>query len=459
MKKLILSTMTSAILLANDTELETLKTQLSQMQQMLSAMQAKISALENTHSGTEEARHDLPVAHHAEHSDHEEASPLSLAMFVDGSYVNRSQKDEQLQHLALPGIAHSPYGEDGHGHGTYNAQNGFNLNYVELLLLGKITEDLDVKTLLHFSEGGAEIEEAYFTAKNLPFNLTAKGGKFLSSFGYLNRQHHHQWDFSDMPLVYETFLGSEGLNEIGAQLQWNVPIEPRVTLGIEALQGKNEAMFGHTSLQDPYSGNALASSAAQPSLLVAYAKASADIADTQIRAGASMAHGTTRLDHFAEEDAFAMRGKSDLYGIDLAIRQNFTEEKSLTWQSEWLSRIMDGTGYTGNGATLSDAPLEKKQSGYYTQLVYAHDEQWRAGVRYDSIYQNRVLEGGVNLSLPESMNQFSAMLEYNTDEIARYRLQYIRSNAYFDESLIRQNFDTLLFSVNFTLGRHSHLPF
>lgn len=459
MTKLFLSVFAAATLTADETELETLKRQLSQIQQTISAMQAKIDSLENTPAISPLPKQDAAVAdptdHHDHDHDHEAAAPLDLALFINGSYVVRSQKDEQLQHVELPGIAHSPYGDDGHGHGTYNAKNGFNLNYVELLLSSEISPNLDLKTLLHFSEGGVEVEEAFFTAKDLPYGLSVKGGKFLSHFGYLNRQHHHEWDFSDLPLVYEAFLGTEGLNEIGAQLQWHAPVEPDIVFGIEALQGKNEAMFGQSALYAPGGSTLLASSAAQPSLLIAYAKTSADIGDTHIRAGASMAHGSTRLDHFTEDEAYALKGTSDLYGIDVAIRHHFGQERSLTWQSEWLSRVIEGTKFTAPGYTS----LDKKQSGYYTQLVYAHDDHWRAGARYDNIYQNRVIEGGLSQNLPETMEQLSAMIEYNHDEIARYRLQYTHSNAYFDENLVRQDFDSFLFSINFTLGRHAHHPF
>lgn len=460
MKKLLLTTLATVSLMADSTELAALKAQMAQMQQMMQSMQAKIDSLENAPAEHHPSGQNTPDhTDHHDHTDHEVTSPLELALFMDGSYVVRSQKDEYLQHLELPGIAHSPYGGDGHGHGTYNARNGFNLNYVELLLSSRITSNLEAKTLLHFSEGGVEIEEAYFTAKNLPYNLSAKGGKFLSHFGYLNRQHHHEWDFSDLPLVYEAFLGTEGLNEIGAQLQWTVPIESNTVFGIEALQGKNEAMFGHSAIQNPYNGNLIAPSASQPSLTVAYAKTSADIGDTQIRSGASLARGNTRLDHFGEEIPYALNAKSDLYGIDLAIRHNFGNEKSLTWQSEWLCRTIDGTQYTGDGTTLTDVSMDKKQAGYYTQLVYAHDDNWRAGTRYDSIYQNKVREGGMDQHLPETMEQLSAMIEYTSNEISRYRLQYTHSNAFFNENMVRQDFDSLLFSVNFTLGKHSHHPF
>lgn len=120
-----------------------------------------------------------------------------------------------------------------------------------------------------------EIEEAYVTSRNLPYNFRARGGKFLSDFGRLNNQHHHIWNLSDMPLVYEAFLGNHGINEIGAQLQWVTPLPHYLMIGVEALQGKNEGMFGQAAINNPIDGKEeeiLAGSAAQPSLLVGYEK-------------------------------------------------------------------------------------------------------------------------------------------------------------------------------------------
>jgi hypothetical protein len=261
-----------------------------------------------------------------------------------------------------------------------------------------------------------------------------------------------------MPLVYEAFLGGEGLNEIGAQLQWSALSEPGLIFGIEALQGKNESLFGHSALYDPVSGDLIASSASQPSVIVGYAKTAADVGDTQLRAGVSIARGDMRQDRF-DEEAYALSGTGHLYGADLAIRHNFGGDRSLTWQSEWLYRTIDGTQFTAG----PDVQLEKNQAGYYSQLIYAHNDEWRTGVRYDNIYRNDVLEAGIDQRLPENLDQLSAMVEYTVNDIARYRLQYTHSNALFAEiapdTYARQTIDSILFSINFTLGKHVHHPF
>lgn len=468
MKKLLLSTLAAASLLANDSELQTLKAQLEQMSKMMKEMQEKIDRLEHAATPELAAMHATP--HHLSSEDHaeHESSLLDMSLNLDASYVTRSKKDEELTHLGLPGIAHGLIGSDshaGHDHASYNASNGFNLNYAEMLFHGTLNPSLDADAVFHFTEEGVEIEEAYITRSNLPYNLRVRGGKFLSEFGRLNHQHHHEWNFSDMPLVYEAFLGIHGINEIGAQLQWTAPTSHYLMFGFEALQGKNESMFGQTAITNPYyietdpsTGEPfLATSAHQPSLLVGYIKTAADIGNTTILAGASIAHGNSRQDHFSDEIPYAFSGTSDLYGIDMTLKHHFAQDTSLTWQSEWLYRNMEGTYFEDNGTTINPTLIRKRQAGYYTQLIYAPSEAWNIGGRYDSIYQNRIM--GIDQYTPENMDQYSAMIEYRTSESARYRLQYTHSNALFNEEGIRQDLDSLIFSFNITLGKHSDHEF
>lgn len=466
MKKLLLSSLAAALLCADETELQNLKTQMAQMQQMMNAMQAKIETLESTKTTQNPARAETETksASPLMESVQKTASNLDLSLILDASYVSRSKKDEQLTHLELPGVAHGLIGShshDGHDHATYNASNGFNLNYAEMAIHSTVDPYLDADAVFHFSEGGVEIEEAYFTSRDLPYNFRARGGKFLSEFGRLNNQHHHAWSFSDMPLVYEAFLGNHGINEIGAQLQWVAPTSHYLMFGIEALQGKNEAMFGQSAISNPYDEEEnLAGSAHQPALLVGYVKTSADLGNTTILAGASVVSGKSRLNHFDDETPHAFAGESDLYGLDLTIKHYFDSYSSLTWQSEWLQRDMEGTQFTDQDGDLTtddmvSPSIRKKQAGYYTQLVYAPDQNWKIGARYDNIYQNNVILNGVNTDKPEDMDQFSAMVEYSTSEFARYRLQYTHSNALFDEDGMRQNLDSLIFSVNIALGTHA----
>jgi hypothetical protein len=384
-----------------------------------------------------------------------------ISLVTDFSYVYRDIDDSELQHLEIPGIVHGLMGShshDGESHATYNANNGFNLNYAELVLSSSVDPYFNMDAVFHFSEHGVEIEEAYFTTTSLPEGLRLRGGKMLSEFGRINSQHAHFWDFGDMPLVYEAFLGNHGINELGAQLQWVAPMEHYLMIGAEALQGTNESMFGNAAISDPNADESaapLASEVRAPSLFVGYVKTAFDIGDTTILPGISYAYGSSRLDHFDDlENPHAFAGNSTLYGADLTVKHFFDSYSFLTWQSEWMMRDMDGTQYDSNGTVTGSTDLEKKQAGYYTQLVYAYDKNWRAGVRYDNIYKNDITADGTAQDFPDNFNRYSAMAEYHPSEFSRIRLQYNRNDALYNEEGERQDINTVMLQVNIAIGAH-----
>lgn len=381
-----------------------------------------------------------------------------ISLIMDMSFVNRSVTDQKAKHLEMPGVAHGLLGSHDHGsssHATYNANNGFNLNYAELVLSSSVDPFFTMDGVFHFSEHGVEIEELYFTTTALGYGTRVKGGKFNSNFGYLNEQHHHYWDFNDMPLVYESFLGMHGINEKGVQFQWTAPTSTYLMLGVEVLQGENEQMFGNEEMDLKDINGTTVSAADAPSLFIAYAKSSFDIDDTTILGGLSYAQGKSRISHMEHEDLsdkHAFKADSKIYGVDLVVKHNFDSYSSLKWQSEWLMRDMDGKQY--NAAKPNGINLTKKQAGIYSQLVYAYDQSWKIGARYDNVYQNDVKANGTTKDMPTNMDKYTAMLEYSTSEFARFRLQYDRNNALFNEDDVRQNIDTIMLQVNISIGAH-----
>ncbi len=386
-----------------------------------------------------------------------------ISLIMDASYVSRSVDDDEVAHLEIPGVAHGLLGSHEHGtssHATYNANNGFNLNYAELVLSSSVDPFFTMDGVFHFSEHGVEIEELYFTSTALGNGLRAKGGKFNSNFGYLNEQHHHSWSFNDMPLVYEAFLGMHGINEKGLQLQWTAPTSTYLMLGVEVLQGENEQMFGNSSmhLSELNATNTDIESQSAPSLYIAYAKTSFDIEDTTILAGLSYASGSSAIDHSEDEESpHVFSGDSKLYGADLVVKHYFDSYSSLTWQSEWLYRDMDGIQSGINpttGAVTAEIKLQKEQAGIYSQLIYGVNRNWKAGLRYDTIYQNDVTKNGVADAQPTDLDKYSAMLEYSTSEFARFRLQYNQNEALYNEDGNKESVSTIILQANISIGAH-----
>ena len=385
-----------------------------------------------------------------------------ISLIIDASYVYRDADQDEVAHFEVPGVAHGLLGShshDGATHSPYNANEGFNLNYGELVLSSSVDPYFSMEGVFHLSEEGFEIEEAYFTSTALEHGLRFKGGKFNSNFGYLNEQHHHAWDFADMPLVYETFLGMHGINEKGAQLQWVAPTSFYLMAGVEVLQGENEQMFGIDSIGD--AEDPIAKSASAPAMYIAYLKSSVDIGDTTILGGLSYAQGSSRVDHTDDDEGpHAFSGDSKLYGADLVVKHYFDSYSSLKFQTEYLYREMDGTQYS---VTVADpdtvvgyTELTKKQAGLYSQLVYAHNKTWHFGLRYDAIVQNDINKAsGTAAFAPENMDKYTVMAEYNTSEFARFRLQYNRNNALYNEDEEQQHIDTVILQANISIGAHA----
>ncbi|NCA73215.1 MAG: porin, partial [Sphingobacteriia bacterium] len=139
---------------------------------------------------------------------------------------------------------HAQDADHGHSHGGLN--NGFNFSEAELSFSATVDPYFDAAAYLAvMDEGDVHLEEAWLQTRSLPHGLCVKAGKFLSDFGYANKQHPHAWDFVDQNLAYLNLLGDHGLQDTGVQLTWLPELPVYTLLGVEALQGDQER-FGAT---------------------------------------------------------------------------------------------------------------------------------------------------------------------------------------------------------------------
>lgn len=377
-----------------------------------------------------------------------------MSLIMDTAFVSRNKDQDELTGLSIPGITEAFFGDadEEHSHGAYNADNGFNLNYAELVLSSNVDPFLSLDAVFHFGEEGVEIEEAYFTTTALENGIRIRGGKLLSGFGRHNLQHHHIWDFSDAPLIYQGFLGG-ALNEKGVQLQYTPELSSYLMLGVEIMQGENETTFGNKT--HTFENNDTIKGADAPSLAVAYLKTSFDIGNTTIMPGFSYVYGKSRSYHEHEGAEEVFSGTSRLYNAEFTLKHYFDSYSFLSWQSEWMRKEQKGTHYE---AAIADAQDQSKtQEGLYTQLVYAPDQNWRMGARYDTIYTNEALF--VEETLPSApFERYSAMLEYHFSEFSRLRLQYNHNSALYSETLSgyqRVDVQSLILSFNLSIGAHA----
>ncbi|MGQ9843008.1 MAG: hypothetical protein ACUVRK_05525, partial [Spirochaetota bacterium] len=361
------------------------------------------------------------------------SDPFSQAKFVpdislimDTSYVHNSDKNFAV--YEHPGFIHHHQESEGehHEHG-FNQHNGFNFNYAEISFYAPVDPYFDMFAVVHAGTDGAEIEEAYFTTLASPFGFKIKAGKFLSSIGRINDRHAHYLDFADLPLVYQAFFGSQ-LNEIGAQINYVLPLPFYLLAGAEILKGENEASFGvdgftidHFSIDD----------ARYPNVYTSFVKASFDAGNLTLLVGASGIYGKSRINHIENNEGHAFYGSTSIAGADITLRYDFSSYQYIALQSEFLYRHKHGDFYQGDGSTITKSDFTAKQSGLYSQLIVRTGKLTRIGLRYDLLAQNNV---NVESGLPTNMPRYSAMFEYNPTEFSRFRLQYTYDKSLYDEN-------------------------
>ncbi len=395
-----------------------------------------------------------------------------ISLIVDASYTHQSWDEEgHTDELKLPGLVHGGgHDHEGHAHTSLAGDDGFNLNYAELTIGASVDSYFDLKGVFHLTENDFEIEEAFATTRSLPYHLQLKLGKFKSDFGYINNKHLHNYNFSDIPLVYNALLGDHGLNEVGVQLQYVLPTSHYVMVGVEALKGENERSFGvegfshedahhHDEEEEGEEGHDehAIEGTEFPSLWVAYVKTSLDIGGGTLLAGASIAKGDSRINHLEDDmKPHALAGDTTIYGVDVTYKYYFAADSAITWQSEYLYREMDGTKYVpgddGDWNETKTGATKKEQAGYYTELIYQHDKNWRVGARYSAITQNDV--NPIPEPLEDDMYIATAMLEYNPSEFSRIRLQYNHNSSLYDEHDEKNNKNEIILQFNYAIGAH-----
>ena len=392
-KKLILLSLCASSLLVAQSELDTLK--------------ARVAKLEATQQN--QTQEETPTVQTVGTFDQKSFLP-DIALILDSSYLSRNVNNSTYESYYIPGF--SIYEQDEEAEIPFNKNRGFNLNYAEISLHSTVGPYFDADAIFHLQPDAFEIEEAYLTSRALPYGLRAKVGKFRSNFGRINAIHQHAWHFTSQPLAFEAFLGTEGINDAGLQLQWVLPTEDTyVMAGIEALQGNNDISFGDTQTNNLYIG---------------YLKSSFDFTeDTTVLTGASWLHGKNN------EDA-----NTDIYAADFTLKTALEGYSSVMWQSELLYR---------NKETASQT---LKQAGYYSQLIYQYDNNWATGVRYDSLYKNLDAQ-------PDDLEKYTAMLEYKPFEFTKFRLQYTYDKSkVFGSDDIRKNTSEILLGVTIEAGAH-----
>lgn len=256
-----------------------------------------------------------------------------------------------------------------------------------------------------------EIEEAFITILSLPFSTQLKAGKFRSKFGKINETHPHAYNFINIPLLYNNFLGAEGLIDEGASLSWLVP---------------NGAFFQELTLQvtsGPLESTSFARAENNRLLYLAHLKNLFDLNDnTTLELGFTGLTGSNN----SNGDA------THIFAADLTLKWKpirYNRYKSFELMNEFL---------------LSKRNSEEKDItsfALYSFLRYQLSKRWFIGALYD--YSE----------FPEFSNfhhqAFSGILQFFTTEFQKFEFQYR-----YNEGNFFDNFSDFRVRAVFVIGAH-----
>lgn len=332
-----------------------------------------------------------------------------ISLVVNTFFYDSNLKQAELDSRTIPGFTNVPVG----------VHKGFNLESAELFIFAPVDPYLNLYANIPVTEEGVELEEAYFVTSSLPAGLQVKGGKFKSGFGRINAQHPHAWDFVDAPLNYRAFMGTEGMGgEKGIQVTWLPDLPVYLQLGVEALQGENDQLFGDDAKDGPHA-------------FTVFAKTSMEIGESgTILFGPSFAWGKANIPTVADDTTFT--GDTDLFGFEMVYKWKPSRGTGFILQSEYLYRKQTGDLRTGDAADPAStvAPLTRAQDGIYVQGLY-QIERWRIGARYDvlDLFKKDFILSGTQQDLGKKPWRATGALEFNPSEFTRIRLQYTRDES------------------------------
>ena len=307
---------------------------------------------------------------------------------------------------------------------TENA-NRVNVREVELVLGSNVDPYSRLDTTIAFTEDHTiDLEEAYLTRFGLPFDATARIGRFKPKIGKMLPVHRDSIDTVDEPLVIQRYFGDEGMNKSGVDLTniLDLPLPSVHQLTIGVLEGGNGD-----------GGTAFGSATRRP-MLYGHLKNYFDITDsTNFELGFSDALGSNDND---------VSFKTNIVGLDATLRHVINANQDIKLQGEtfYLDRreaeptigTTDPTGNFWGGYGLFDFRLSSL---------------WGTGLRFDYVEPiDRLLTDPNKAEIG-----YTGYLTFYQSEFARWRVQV----SHIDKTT-GENDNRVFLQGTFAIGDHKH---
>jgi hypothetical protein len=323
------------------------------------------------------------------------------------------------------------------------AGGNFNFRSAELGLAASVDPYARMYAFFTGSNEGFEVEEAAAITTSLPYNLTAKGGRFFADFGRFPKYHIHELPFVNQPLSIQRMIGGESQAD-GAEVNYlfPTPFFLRATFG-----GYNKIGADNEQVSN------LTPRSASRFTYLGRLNTYFDLTDNQsIELGTSLAYTpSVRL------PGDASGGDRILGGVDLTYRYQplaSTVYQGFTWGSEFYNNSQRfpfdiEVPNPDDPSILETQTVGKRRRSYggYSYADLKLNKNWSTGFLFD--YAPIVDNPG------QRTLSFSPYLTWYLSEFNRLRFQYSYLNNNFSADKAEKGNQ---FFVQWTtvIGAHTH---
>lgn len=330
--------------------------------------------------------------------------------------------------------------------GDDNRFNRFNLREFEFDARAAISPFADGVFIATFGEeiedapgGGVDIatvvdvEEGYINFHSLPYDLTAKVGKFRNAFGPSNTLHTHDTPQVTRPLATQAFLGPEGMSTLGISASWIVP-----NPWDEFIELTGEVVNADGGQESPILGGP---NAKNPAYL-GHLKWFTDVSDFgSLELGGSYLYAHTAADAKFDANVFGLDATLKLPDPEAPDLRSFLLQGELFYSQNDILDQVTNTGTRNNSI------------GAYAFAQWQLSKNWYTGVRGDiTEFPNSDTRG------PSDRDwAVSPYVTWYLSEFLRLRFEY--QHREFETGGSWDNEDNLFIQLTFVLGAHPPHPY